>query len=184
MNTTPETPAVTEPTIAEKLATAGLTELAQTKVAPLATALGLEVKYYGYDNDYNFVSRDDATIQQELARLHKIIEDRERDLSRERSISSNIRTKISLLEDYLDENWGTIHEGTRDELCELFDIEQEVTKTITIKVSGTVEVTAPRGYDWDNLDDTLNVDVSVTGSRWHSEVSVSDFDQDELDIEE
>jgi hypothetical protein len=184
MNTTPETPAVTEPTIAEKLATAGLTELAETKVAPLATALGLEVKHYGYDENYNYVGRDDVTIQQELAKLHKIIANHEYEARGERSKLNTLRMKVSRLEEYLDENWDTMHEGTREELCEMFDIEQEVTKTITITVSGTVEVTAPRGFDWDNLDDTLNVDVSVTGSTWHSEVSVSDFDQDDLTIEE
>ncbi len=65
------------------------------------------------------------------------------------------------VEDYLDENWEDIDEEVREKLCAIFGIDPRVTKSVTVTITGTIDISAPRGYDWDNIGEDLNYDLDI-----------------------
>ena len=169
-----------ELTTDEKIAEAGLTELATTPIKPLLDVLGLEVKFFGYVENGWWTNDPRTTLKQELTHLNKAIVNLETDKQDYYSRLRKEQNKVTKLEEYLDENWDDIDEEVRDELCEIFDISAEITKTVNITITGTVEVTAPRGYDWDDIENALSVDVSVDGN---SDMELDSFSVDDLEIQ-
>jgi len=158
-----------------------LLEVSDVKVKPILDILGLEVKGKGF---YAEPTEENVTIRQELIKLNKIVTETRTTADQRWNELSEFRNKVTKLETYLDDNWDSIDEEVRDELCEIFDIEQEVTKTISIMVKGTIEITAPRGYDWDNIENDLNPSVEVSIDNSDLSESGYGFSQDETEIEE
>ena len=151
-----ETP---ELTIDEKLANANLTDLANTTVKPLLDVLGLEVQGSSY---YYGPTPDEVTVRQELTKLNEIINSKNQDIKSLRDRIVIADGKASDVEEYLDENWDDIDEEVREKLCDIFGIEDRVTKTVTITITGTIDISAPRGYDWDNIGEDLNYDLDIS----------------------
>ena len=147
-----------EPTVEEKITTANLDWLANAKVKPLLDILGLEVQGKGW---YSGPTAEEVTVRRELEELNKSIVSKDNDIKslRDRIVIAN--GKASDVEEYLDENWDSIDEEVREKLCDIFGIEDTVTKTVTINISGTVDITAPRGYDWDNIAEDINYDLDI-----------------------
>jgi len=158
-----------------------LLEVSGVTVKPILDVLGLEVKGTGlWGNEPN---AEQVTIRQELTRLNRIVTDKENALVQRRNEVSDFRSKVSELEEYLDENWDNIDEDLRDKLCEIFNIEQEVTKTVTISITGTIDITAPRGYDWDNIENDIDPCVEVNITDTDLEQSGYGFSHDDTTIE-
>ena len=149
-----------ELTIEQKIEQAGLTELATTKVTPLLDVLGLETTFYG-NIDGVWTTGSEVPLRQELEQLHKTIKSLKSDKDTWYSKYCEEKLKATKLEDYLDENWESVDEEVRDELCSIFGIEDTVTKTVNITITGTIDVTAPRGYDWDYVENDLSIDSTV-----------------------
>lgn len=180
-----ETPAV-ELTVEQKLQATVIfphnyLEVADAPVKPMLDALDLEVKAVGW---YSEPTAEQVTIRQEFVKLNKLVRESNTSLDQRRTEVSELKAKVSELEDYLDENWNDIDEEVRDKLCEIFDIEGELTKTIKITVSGTVEITAPRGYDWDNIGNDIDLDCSTIINNSDLTESGYGFSHDETEVEE
>jgi hypothetical protein len=156
-------------------------EVADAPVKPILDALGLEVKGVGW---YSEPTAEQVTIRQELVKLNKIVSETESTSERRWNDLIALKAKVSKLEDYLDENWSDIEEEVRNELCDIFEIEAEVTKTIKITVTGTVEITAPRGYDWDNIGDDIDLNCETIINNSELTESGYGFSHDETEVEE
>ena len=180
-----ETPAV-ELTVEEKLQATVIyphnyLEVADAPVKPILDVFGLEPKAVGW---YSGPTAEEVTIRQELIKLNKLVSEKDEILTQRREEVRVLEGRVTKLEEYLDENWSDIDEEVRDELCNIFNIEQEVTKTIKITVEGTIDITAPRGYDWDNIDSDLNPSVDVEICNSELEQSGYGFSHDDTTIEE
>ncbi|NBW11611.1 MAG: hypothetical protein EBR82_26630 [Caulobacteraceae bacterium] len=138
-----------------------LLEVSEIPVKPMLDILELEVQGKGY---WGEPVAEQVTIRQEIVKLNKIIEDTKSSLDISRQLHSKLANQVSDLTDYLDENWNSIDEEVREKLCDIFGIDEEVTKYVTIKIEGSVEVKAPRGYDWDSVYDDINYDLSLSYS--------------------
>jgi hypothetical protein len=180
------TPAV-ELTVEEKLQATVIfphnyLEVADAPVKPMLDALDLEVKGVGWYGSEP--TAEQVTIRQEFVKLNKLVRESNNSLDLRRTEVSELKAKVSKLEDYLDENWSDIDEEVRDELCEIFDIEGEVTKTIKISVTGTVEITAPRGYDWDNIENDIDLNCETIINNSDLTEAGYGFSHDDTTIEE
>jgi len=159
-----------------------LLEVSEIPVKPMLDILGLEVKGVGsWGSD---PSDEQVTIRQELVKLNKLVVDTKTTSEQRWNDLVSLRSKVSELEDYLDENWNDIDEEVREKLCDIFGIEQEVTKTIKITVEGTIDITAPRGYDWDNIENDINPCVEVSIDNRELSESGYGFSHDDTTIEE
>ena len=173
-----------ELTIEEKLAQIvifphNLKEVSEIPVKNLTDILGLEVKGSSY---YYGPKDEEVTIRQELVKLNELVTDLESMKKRYFDEKLALQNKIDRLETYLDENWDDIDEEVRDEICDIFGFEQEVTKYVSIEIKGSVEVKAPRGYDWDNVYDDINYDLSLSYTGDLEEVGYG-FDQTDFSAE-
>ena len=178
-NTEPKPELTTE----EKLAEAGLTELATAKVKPLADVLGLDVKFFGYVDNSWVNGGDEVTIRQELEHLHKNLKNLETEKQAYYERLNTANRKAISLEEYLDENWDDIDGEIREKLCEIFDIEDTVTKTVSITITGTLEVTAPRGYDWDDIENDLEITADARVTNSELDEAGYGFSHDDTDVE-
>jgi len=156
-----------------------LKEVSEIAVKPILDALSLKVTGNAY---LGSPTAEEVTIRQELVELNKIIADKDKQIASQRNYIQSANAKKSEVEEYLDENWDNIDEEVREKLCEIFEIEQTVEKEVTISMTGTITVTAPRGYDWSNIDSDIDfdVDVSVSGDL---ETYGYGFSVDSSDIE-
>jgi hypothetical protein len=157
-------------------------EVADAPVKPMLDALGLEVKGVGWYGSEP--TAEQVTIRQEFVKLNKLVRETSSSLDQRRGEVSDLKSKVSELEEYLDENWDSIDEEVRDKLCDIFGIEGEVTKTIKITVSGTVEITAPRGYDWDNIGDDIDLNCETIINNNELTESGYGFSHDDTEVEE
>jgi hypothetical protein len=171
-----------ELTIDEKIAQAGLTELSATLIKPLLDILGLDTTFYGYVNDV-WTTGDNVPLRQELETLHKAIKSAKSEKDGWYDKYRELNQKRDKVEEYLDDNWDSIDEEVRDELCEIFGIEDTVTKTVNIMVKGTIDITAPRGYDWDNIESDINPSVDVSIDNSDLDESGYGWSHDETEIE-
>ena len=157
-------------------------EVADAPVKPMLDALDLEVKGVGWYGSEP--TADEVTIRQEFIKLNKLVRETSSSLDQRRGEVSDLKSKVSELEEYLDENWEDIDEEVRDKLCEIFGIEAEVTKTIKITVSGTVEITAPRGYDWDSIGDDIDLNCETIINNSQLTEAGYGFSHDDTEVEE
>ena len=174
-----------ELTIEEKLAQIvifprNLLEVSEIPVKNLTDILGLEVKGSSY---YYGPKDEEVTIRQELVKLHQLLTDEYEIRKRYFDEKVALQNKIDRLETYLDENWDDIDEEVRDEICDIFGFEQEVTKYVTIKVEGTVEVKAPRGYDWDNIGEDIDYEIALSYTNSDLEEVGYGFDASDFSAE-
>lgn len=135
-----------------------LLEVSNVTVKPILDILGLEVKGVGW---YSEPTAEQVTIRQELIKLNKLVIEAEENLTNHRDEARTLKDRVTSLEEYLDENWADIDEDLREKLCDIFDIEREVTKTFRITIEGTIEITGPLGYNWDSIDEDINPTVEV-----------------------
>jgi hypothetical protein len=157
-----------------------LLEVSDVTVKPILDVLGLEVKGVGW---YSEPTAEQVTIRQELIKLNKLVVNTETTSEQRRNEVSDFRNKVSKLEDYLDENWDSIDEEVRDELCDIFGIDQEVTKTVNVTITGSLDITAPRGYDWDNIENDIEIDGTVSINNSDLDTSGYGFSIDDTEVE-
>lgn len=140
-----------------------LREVSDIAVKPILDILGLEVKAASW---YSGPKEEEVTIRQELIKLNSLVSDKDEILTQRRDEVRELEGRVSDLEEYLDENWNDLDEEVREKLCEIFKIDDTITKTVNITLTGSVEIEAPRGYDWDDIENDLEIDgkVSVTNS--------------------
>lgn len=151
-----------ELTVDEKLAQAEMSIqlLAVTRVKPLLDILGLPTRFYGYiENEWG--SQDLVTVRLELEKLNQLLTEAEQETNALREQLRSHTRRVTEVEDYLDENWEDIDEEVREKLCDLFGIDPRVTKSVTVTITGTIDISAPRGYDWDNIGEDLNYDLDI-----------------------
>jgi len=157
-----------------------LKEVSEIAVKPMLDILGLEVKGASW---YSGPKADEVTIRQEIVKLNEIITNRDNLLETSKQQVANLASQISSLTDYLDENWDSIDEEVREKLCDIFGIDERVTKYVTIEIKGTIEISAPRGYDWDNISDDLNYDIDIIVENSDLEKEGYGFDADDFSAE-
>jgi hypothetical protein len=91
--------------------------------------------------------------------------------SRNADALSALESKVEELEEYLDENWDSIEAERVDEIM---GIDTEVEKEVSVSISGTMRVKAPRGYDWDDLSYS-SFEVSIE-TNWSETFSIESYD--------
>jgi hypothetical protein len=182
-----DTPAVETPelTVEDKLRAIVIyphnyLEVADAPVKPILDVLGLEVKGTGW---YSGPTADEVTIRQELVKLNKLVTEKDEILTQRREDIGTLRGRVSDLEEYLDENWADIDEEVRDKLCEIFKIDDTVTKTVNITITGSLEIEAPRGYDWDDIENDLDIDGKVHVTNSDLSESGYGFSIDDTEVE-
>jgi predicted nuclease with TOPRIM domain len=84
---------------------------------------------------------------------------------------SELESKVEQLEEYLDEDWDSIE---AERVAEIMGIDTEVEKEVSVTISGTMTVKAPRGYDWDDLSYS-SFDVSIE-TNWSETFSIESYD--------
>ena len=94
---------------------------------------------------------------------------------------NDLSQKVSSLAQYVDNNWDDLDEETRDFLCELFDFSTEVTKDVSVSVTYNLSVTAPRGFDWDDLNVEVSDDVTITNSEVTLDTCYADVEDIDVD---
>lgn len=88
--------------------------------------------------------------------------------------------KIDSVGEWIDEELGNLTPRQVEELCDLLGLDSEITKTITVEASFEVEITAPRSFDFDDIN-TYDFSVSLeqsSGAEW----SVFTYNSDITDI--
>jgi predicted nuclease with TOPRIM domain len=114
-------------------------------------------------------SVEDLTAENEM--LTKQLETANFWRSRNAETLSNLESKVEELEEYLDENWDSID---AERVAEIMGIDTEVEKEVSVSISGTMRVKAPRGYDWDDLSYS-SFDVSIE-TNWSETFSIESYD--------
>ena len=93
--------------------------------------------------------------------------------------------KAEKLEEWIDEEGDSLTKRQVDEICEIFNFDTEITKTITVEASFEIEITAPRGFAFDELDEghfTVSIEktyrsdwsISSENSAEITDISVDD----------
>ena len=111
---------------------------------------------------------------------------KERDYHKSMRENARIRlmefeTKIANVEEWIDGEGDGLTETQVEELCEALGIENEVTKTVTVDVRFTLEITSPRTFDWDNIDDG-SFSASIEDSGWGHDWTIDSTDEDITDV--
>ena len=86
---------------------------------------------------------------------------------------TELESKVEQLEEYLDDNWDSIE---AERVAEIMGIDTEVEKEVSVSISGTMTVKAPRGYDWDDLSYS-SFEVSIE-TNWSETFSIESYDLD------
>lgn len=85
----------------------------------------------------------------------------------------DLERKKEALEEYLDENWDDIE---AEQVAEIMGIDAEVEKEVSVEISGTMTIKAPRGFDWDDLSYS-SFSVSIE-TNWSETFSIESYDLD------
>jgi predicted nuclease with TOPRIM domain len=91
--------------------------------------------------------------------------------SRNAEALSEIERKVEQLEEYLDDEWDSIE---AERVAEIMGIDTEVEKEVSVSISGTMRVKAPRGYDWDDLSYS-SFEVSIE-TNWSETFTIESYD--------
>jgi len=91
--------------------------------------------------------------------------------SRNAETLSELERKVEQLEEYLDDEWDSIE---AERVAEIMGIDTEVEKEVSVSISGTMTVKAPRGYDWDDLSYS-SFEVSIE-TNWSETFSIESYD--------
>jgi hypothetical protein len=76
--------------------------------------------------------------------------------------------KAEKLEEWIDEEGDSLTKRQVDEICEIFNFDTEITKTITVSVEFELEITAERGFAFDDLDEG-DFTVSIEKANYHGD---------------
>ena len=99
---------------------------------------------------------------------------------------SNLRASVREVETYLDENWDEDTSSCCAEhleaIAEALNIALEVTKTVTLVIEATVEVTAKRGFDFDSISE-YDFDITVESSSSEFDIQDTDYSTDLRSVE-
>ncbi len=99
---------------------------------------------------------------------------------------SNLRASVREVETYLDENWDEDTSSCCVEhleaIAEALNIDLEVTKTVTLVIEATVEVTAKRGFDFDSISE-YDFDITVESSSSEFDIQDTDYSTDLRSVE-
>jgi predicted nuclease with TOPRIM domain len=109
----------------------------------------------------------------EIATLTKDLETANFWRNRISTTLSELESKVEQLEEYLDEEWDSIE---AERVAEIMGIDAEVEKEVSVSISGTMRIKAPRGYDWDDLSYS-SFDVSIE-TNWSETFSIESYDLD------
>jgi predicted nuclease with TOPRIM domain len=85
----------------------------------------------------------------------------------------DLERKKEALEEYLDENWDDIE---AEQVAEIMGIDAEVEKEVSVEISGTMTIKAPRGFDWDDISYS-SFSVSIE-TNWSETFSIESYDLD------
>jgi predicted nuclease with TOPRIM domain len=86
---------------------------------------------------------------------------------------TELESKVEQLEEYLDDNWDGIE---AERVAEIMGIDTEVEKEVSVSISGTMTIKAPRNFDWDDLSYS-SFDVSIE-TNWSETFSIESYDLD------
>ena len=109
----------------------------------------------------------------EVAKLTKELETANFWRNRTASTLSELEAKVEQLTEYLDEEWDDIE---AERVAEIMGIDTEVEKEVSVEISGTMTVKAPRGFDWDDLSYS-SFSVSIE-TNWSETFSIESYDLD------
>ena len=109
----------------------------------------------------------------EIATLTKELETANFWRNRLTTTLSELETKVEQLTEYLDENWDDIE---AERIAEIMGIDTEVEKEVSVEISGTMTIKAPRSFDWDDLNYS-SFEVSIDTS-WSNDFSIESYDLD------
>jgi hypothetical protein len=84
---------------------------------------------------------------------------------------TELESKVEQLTEYLDDEWDSIE---AERVAEIMGIDTEVEKEVSVSISGTMTVKAPRGYDWDDLSYS-SFEVSIE-TNWSESFSIESYD--------
>lgn len=122
-----------------------------------------------------------GNYQTMIADLQKRLEEKNADWGYIRQELTTVRNQVAELENFLKETYTDMDESHVEQIASIFGIqlEREYFVTITATFSGTV--TAPLGYDMDDLENDLqaNIDTHYYGN---SSVYV-DLSEDSMEID-
>jgi len=91
--------------------------------------------------------------------------------SRNAETLSELERKVEQLEEYLDDEWDSIE---AERVAEIMGIDTEVEKEVSVSISGTMTVKAPRNYDWDDLSYS-SFEVSIE-TNWSETFTIESYD--------
>jgi predicted nuclease with TOPRIM domain len=109
----------------------------------------------------------------EIATLTKELETANFWRNRTSTSLTELESKVEQLEEYLDENWDSLDDHA-ESIAEIFGIDTEVEKEVSVSISGTMTIKAPRSYDWDDLSYS-SFEVSIE-TNWSETFSIESFD--------
>jgi hypothetical protein len=107
----------------------------------------------------------------EIATLTKDLETANFWRNRTATTLTELESKVEQLEEYLDDEWDSIE---AERVAEIMGIDTEVEKEVSVSISGTMTVKAPRGYDWDDLSYS-SFEVSIE-TNWSETFSIESYD--------
>ena len=141
-----------------------------------------------WENQDNQTPAEPEVIKPTYEELEKQLKDAlaMSDFQKSMRENANIRNreyerKIEAAEEWIDGEGDNLTERQVEELCEALGIENEITKTVRVDVQFTLEITAPRTFDWDNLDDS-SFSVSIERAGYGDEWSIDSTDEDITDV--
>jgi predicted nuclease with TOPRIM domain len=88
---------------------------------------------------------------------------------------NDLERKKDELEEYLDENWDDLGDHA-EKIAEIFEISTEVEKEVSVQISGSMTIKAPRSYDWDDLQYS-SFTVSIEAD-WGADFTIEGYDLD------
>ena len=112
-------------------------------------------------------------LSDEILRLVKELETANFWRNRNATALSELESKVEQLEEYLDDNWDSIE---AERVAEIMGIDTEVEKEVSVSISGTMTVKAPRNYDWDDLSYS-SFEVSIE-TNWSETFTIESYDLD------
>ena len=91
-----------------------------------------------------------------------------------------LQDKIDSVGEWIDEELGNLTPRQVEELCDLLGLDSTITKTVKVEVSFSVEITAPRGFDFDDISTyDLSPSIEATSSN---EWEIEDYEADINDL--
>jgi predicted nuclease with TOPRIM domain len=114
----------------------------------------------------------------EIATLTKELETANFWRTRITTTLTELESKVEQLEEYLDDEWDSIE---AERVAEIMGIDTEVEKEVSVSISGTMTIKAPRSYDWDDLSYS-SFEVSIE-TNWSETFTIESYDLDVNDTE-